>query len=101
MSSVLDFKKELKHRYHPSKKEFTGVVVPSMQFLMIDGHGDPNTAHEYKDAVETLYGVAYRLKFISKKEQGLDYVVPPLEGLWWVINMQEFTKKTKLPGTGP
>lgn len=53
-----------------------------MQFVMVDGHGDPNTAQDYQDAVEALYAVAYKMKFISKKTLEKDYVVPPLEGLW-------------------
>ena len=53
--SKIDFKRQLKHLYNPSKKEFTVIDVPPMQFLMADGHGDPNTAQEYKDAVEALY----------------------------------------------
>ncbi len=89
--SKIDFKKELKHLYQPSAKEFVVVDVPPMNFLMIDGHGDPNTAQEYQDAVEALYAVSYRLKFMSKKELGKDYVVPPLEGLWWAEDMETFT----------
>ena len=87
----IDFKKELKHLYRPSAKEFVVVDVPPMKFLMIDGHGDPNTAQEYKDAVEALYAVSYKLKFMSKKELGKNYVVPPLEGLWWAEDMETFT----------
>ena len=93
--SKTDFKKEWKHLYRPSAKEFAVVDVPPMNFLMIDGHGDPNTAQEYQDAVEALYGVAYKLKFMSKKEKGMDYIVPPMEGLWWVENMEEFTTEDK------
>jgi hypothetical protein len=89
--SKIDFKKELKHLYRPSAKEFVVVDVPPMKFLMIDGHGDPNTAQEYQDAVEALYAVAYKLKFTSKKMLGKDYVVPPLEGLWWAEDMKAFT----------
>jgi hypothetical protein len=89
--SKIDFKKELKHLYRPSAKEFVVVDVPPMSFLMIDGHGDPNTAQEYQDAVEALYAVSYKLKFTSKKELGKDYVVPPLEGLWWAEDMEAFT----------
>jgi hypothetical protein len=88
-----DFKKELKHLYQPSAREFAVVDVPPMQFLMLDGHGDPNTAQEYQDAVEALYAVAYKLKFMSKKELGRDYVVPPLEGLWWAEDMETFTAR--------
>lgn len=78
----IDFKKELKQLYRPSAKEFQVVEVPPMQFLMIDGQGDPNTAQEYQDAIEALYAMAYKLKFMSKKTLEKDYVVPPLEGLW-------------------
>ena len=78
----IDFKKEFKHLYQTSAKDFQVVEVPPMQFLMIDGRGDPNTAQEYQDAIEALYAVAYKLKFMSKKILEKDYVVPPLEGLW-------------------
>ena len=61
--SKIDFKKELKHLYIPSKKTFKIVDVPEIQFLMIDGHGDPNTAQEYQDALEALYASAYKIKF--------------------------------------
>ena len=86
-----DFKKELKHLYQPASKEFEVVDVPSMNFIMVDGQGDPNTANEYQDALEALYAVAYKLKFISKKALEKDYVVPPLEGLWWAEDMEQFT----------
>jgi hypothetical protein len=88
--SKVDFKKEYKELYAPPKK-FAIVEVPEMQFLMINGHGDPNVAQEYRDAVETLYAVAYKLKFTSKKQLDKDYTVPPLEGLWWAENMDTFT----------
>jgi len=86
----VDFKKTLKELYSPPRK-FVMVEVPEMQFLMADGHGDPNTTPEYQQAVEALYGVAYKLKFASKKTLGRDYVVPPLEGLWWAEDMETFT----------
>jgi hypothetical protein len=91
VSKKVDYKKQLKHLYQPSAKEFVVVEVPPMQFLMIDGHGDPNTAQEYQDALEALYAVAYALKFASKKMLEMDYVVPPLEGLWWAEDMDVFT----------
>nr|WP_231979845.1 GyrI-like domain-containing protein [Tessaracoccus coleopterorum] len=62
-----------------------------MRYLMVDGHGDPNTSPAYRDAIGALYPVAYKLKFISKRELGRDYVVPPLEGLWWADDMDTFT----------
>jgi hypothetical protein len=89
----IDFKKELSALYNPSSREFAVVEVPEMQFLMVDGHGDPNTAPAYQEAVEALYAVAYKLKFMSKKQCEKDYVVPPLEGLWWADDMETFTLK--------
>ena len=91
MSRKVDYKKELKHLYRPSAKAFEVVDVPPMQYLMIDGHGDPNTAQEYQDAIEALYAVAFKVKFISKKQLDKDYVVPPLEGLWWAEDMDTFS----------
>jgi hypothetical protein len=91
MTEKIDFKKTLKHLYQPKAKDFVLEEVPEMQFLMVDGHGDPNTAEEYQHALEALYAVAYKLKFISKKQLGKDYTVPPLEGLWWAEDMESFT----------
>ncbi len=86
----IDFKRDLKHLYQPAG-QFTLVDVPAMQFLMIDGHGDPNTAVAYQEAVEALYAVAYKLKFMSKQQLAQDYTVMPLEGLWWANDMDTFT----------
>lgn len=92
----IDLKKELKHLYKPSAKEVVVVDVPEMNFLMIDGSGDPNTAQEYQDAIEALYAVSYALKFMVKKgEAAIDYVVMPLEGLWWTDDMSQFSADNK------
>jgi hypothetical protein len=91
----IDYKKELKHLYIPSAQDFSMVEVPTMQFLMIDGQGNPNTSQDYIDAIQALYGVAYTLKFASKKNPGKDYTVPPLEGLWWADDMDAFTTGNK------
>ncbi len=91
----IDFKKELKHLYNPSAKKVEIVDVPMMKFLLIDGAGDPNTAQEYKDAVEALFAVSYALKFMVKKEKGVDYGVLPLEGLWWSDDMAQFSMENK------
>ena len=89
-----DFKKTLKHLYNPPRR-FVTVDVPEMQFVMVDGHGDPNTTQDYKDAVEALYAVAYKIKFMSKKGLEKDYIVPPLEGLWWAEDMETFITRDK------
>lgn len=66
------------------------VRVPELAFLMIDGHGDPNTTAEYREAIEALYSLSYTLKFGLKQELGLSYRVGPLEGLWWADDMTRF-----------
>ncbi len=86
----VDFKKTIES-YQAKHNQFIVTEVPDMQYLMVDGHGDPNTSQEFTDAVAALYPVAYKLKFASKKEYKKDYAVPPLEGLWWSENMAAFT----------
>jgi hypothetical protein len=88
-----DYKKEFKHLYFPSAKEAVMVDVPEMNFIMIDGQGDPNTSMDFQQAIEALYGLSYTSKFMLKKDgSDKDYVVPPLEGLWWAEDMNDFLK---------
>ena len=93
--SKIDYKKVLKHLYNPSKKEVVIVDVPEMNFLMIDGQGDPNSVQAYQDAVEALFSLSYTLKFMIKKGQDVDYGVMPLEGLWWADDMTQFSVDRK------
>jgi hypothetical protein len=92
----VDLKRELKHLYLPPSKEVVQVEVPTFQFLMIDGKGDPNTSQEYAKAVEALFSVSYTAKFMMKKgAQGIDYAVMPLEGLWWSNDMSDFVNNDR------
>ncbi|MBU0729413.1 MAG: GyrI-like domain-containing protein [Proteobacteria bacterium] len=92
----IDYKKELKHLYKPSAKTVEIVEVPQMNFLMIDGQGDPNTSQAFKDAIEALFPLAYTLKFMVKKgDMAIDYGVLPLEALWWADDMSAFTEGNK------
>jgi hypothetical protein len=92
----IDFKKELKQLYQPSAIEIVEVDVPQMNFLMVDGEGDPNTARAYADAIEALFSVSYTLKFMVKKgELQIDYGVLPLESLWWADDMEAFSSGDK------
>lgn len=76
--------------YRARRGRFDVMTVPAMPFLMIDGHGDPNTAPEYAAALTTIYPVAYALKFLGKST-GRDHVVMPLEALWWADDLAAFT----------
>jgi hypothetical protein len=92
----IDLKKTLKHLYSPSAKEISVVDVPKMNFLMLDGEGNPNNAQTYREAVEALFAVSYAAKFIIKKETtAVDYTVMPLEGLWWADDMTLFSLENK------
>lgn len=91
----IDFKKTLKTLYDAPKGRFARVDVPRLRYVMIDGQGDPNMAPAYKAAIEWLYPVSYTMKFASKREVGKDYVVPPLEGLWWADDPADFVARRK------
>ena len=90
MPAKIDLSKDLKNLYQPSAKEPTIVDVPALQFIALEGHGDPNTSQMYAETVQSLYQFAYTLKFAIKKSSGDDFQVMPLEGLWWSENMADF-----------
>jgi hypothetical protein len=81
----IDFKKAFRHLYQPSAKEVVQIDVPTMNYVMVDGEGDPNTTQAFSDAVEAIFAVSYTVKFMVKKsKKAVDYAVMPSEGLWWV-----------------
>lgn len=81
----LNFVKEYKDLYMPKCASI--IDVPPMKFIAVTGKGNPNTCDEYKTAVEILYGLSYSIKMSkmsgSQPDGYFEYVVPPLEGLWW------------------
>lgn len=91
--SKFDFKKEYKSMYLQKTAPVLVDVLP-MTYLCVDGKGDPNTSGEYKDALAVLYGLSYTIKMSkmdgSQPQGYFDYVVPPLEGLWWMENREGF-----------
>ncbi len=92
----LDFKKALKPLYLPSAKEVSVVDIPALNYLMVDGRGDPNTSADYQHAVQALFSVAYATKFAAKKGPlQTDYGVMPLEGLWWADDLRAFAADDK------
>jgi len=84
---AFDFKKEYKQFYMPGNKP--GIVaLPAANYIAVRGRGDPNEeGGAYQQAIAVLYSVAYTLKMSYKTEYKIEgffeYVVPPLEGLWW------------------
>ena len=96
----LDYKKSFKELYLPKSKPSL-IDVPEMSFIMVDGKGNPNEeGGEYQAAVELLYGLSYTIKMSkmgdNKPEGYFEYVVPPLEGLWWLNDgKKDFSNKDK------
>lgn len=90
-----DIKRELKQCYAPRNRDWALVDVPAQRFIAVDGSGDPNTSAAYARAVEALYTVAYTIKFASKRTLDRDFVVGPLEGLWWSDRPEVFTARDK------
>lgn len=84
---AFDFKKEYRYLYMPKEKPVL-VEVPPINFIMVDGKGDPNNNSSFVQAIELLYGLSYNIKMSKMKgsqpEGYFEYVVPPLEGLWWI-----------------
>lgn len=85
-----DLKRELVG-YRPRPHRFELVDLPPRQYLMVDGAGDPNTAPAYQQALAALYPMSYALKFAARA-RGEDYVVMPLEGLWWADDLEVFSR---------
>ncbi len=88
----LDLKREHKNLYSASASKVDIVEVPTLRYLMVDGQGDPNNNPAFTAAIEALFSLSYTLKFAIKKGPvGLDYVVMPLEGQWWVDDLAAFS----------
>jgi hypothetical protein len=95
-SRKLDYKRELREFFGIRAVAPVIVDVPELSFLMVDGTGDPNMSRGYREGVEALFAVSYRVKFAVKRgSEGIDYSVMPLEGLWWVDDMSTFSLKDK------
>ena len=96
---AFDYKKEYKEYYLPPGKPVI-VEIPKMNFISASGKGNPNEADgEYSKSMNLLYGIAYTLKMSYKGDHKIngffEYVVPPLEGLWWQdgVNGVDYSRK--------
>jgi hypothetical protein len=79
----IDLKLKSEHLYNTSTEESTFVEVPSMNFIMIDGEGNPHSSNGNYNAVDVLTEVSYILNLISRKNLQIDYPAMPVEILWW------------------
>ncbi|WP_371327688.1 GyrI-like domain-containing protein [Humibacillus sp. DSM 29435] len=97
MSSIqtYDLKKDRKDLYAPRPQTFSLVDVPDQSFLMVDGHGDPNTSPAYREGVEALYTFSYAVRAVAKNRLGRVHTVAPLEGLWSARDLEVFRTRDK------
>ncbi|HEY7468890.1 MAG TPA: GyrI-like domain-containing protein [Acidimicrobiia bacterium] len=87
--SISDDRRLLEELYLPSADDFVLVDVPDMQFVMVDGEGDP-AGDTFAQASRWLFSVVYPIKRIAKERMGRSFVEPPLEGLWWADDINDF-----------
>ena len=89
----IDYKKKYKEFYNPSAKKVSFVTVPKFKFLMVDGKGSPGESEDFKNAIESIFPVTYKIMFLNKKvNPDKDYKIMPLEGLWWADDMDDFVR---------
>jgi hypothetical protein len=87
--STLDDRRLLEELYLPSADDFVLVDVPDLQFVMIDGEGDPG-GEAFTRATRSLFAVIYPMKRVAKERMAKRFVEPPLECLWWAEDMNDF-----------
>jgi len=94
MTKKVDLKKEFREYFQPKTGKPEIVDLPKFKYLMIDGEG--HTGSEiFSESIQSLFAVSYKTKFIMKKTRNFDYVVMPLEGLWWADDMNDFVSGNK------
>lgn len=99
---MLDFKKEFKNEYNPKEKPEI-ISIPKSNYLAVRGKGNPNDENgEYATSISLLYPIAYALKMSYKNDYKIEgfkeYVVPLLEGFWWIegLNGMDYNRKDEL-----
>lgn len=96
---AFDYKKTYPDLYLPPRQPQI-VAVPPMNFLAVQGQGDPNVPDgAYQAALRLLYGIAFTIKMSKLGSRAIDgyfdYVMPPLEGLWWQPGSTEIDLRHK------
>lgn len=91
----VDVRKQRSHLYSAKRAVWTEVDVPALPYLAVDGHGDPNTASAYEDAISALYTTGYSIRSALKARTGITFTVGPLEGLWTSSDPTAFVERRK------
>lgn len=89
-----DLRARLRELYLPPKDEIVLVDVPEMRFIMIDGHGArERTAIDH--AVRWLFAILHPVRLHARERMGSGFVAPPLEGLWWADDPEDFVSANR------
>ncbi|MEV6278011.1 GyrI-like domain-containing protein [Nocardia sp. NPDC051832] len=81
----IDLAKSDKH-YYTASTDVELRTFEAYDYLTVTGVGAP-AGPEYTEALSALYRAAYGIKKLAKAADQ-DFVVPKLEGLWWVESDQ-------------
>ena len=97
VNAKLDFKKEYKYLFSPSPKTPEIVQVPAFKYIMMDGEGYPGDSSDFQEKIQVLYGLAYTIKFMLKKDrqEPFDFTVPPLSGLYCADDPAAFSDDSR------
>lgn len=90
-----EWKKQEKE-FYGAKKSPTLVTVPTQNYIMISGKGNPNDS-DFSNRVSALYSLVYAIKMAYKatatQNEFDDFTVFPLEGIWQNIEKTELVKE--------
>lgn len=95
MATKIGFEKAMEELFQPPVGEFVEIEARQLRYVMVDGAGNPNASDVYARALEWLCSGSNAVEFAAKADVGQNYVVPPLEGLWWADDPLDFMRRTK------
>ena len=96
-TSATDYRREFRHLYSGSEKKVEIVHAPKMNYIAIEGIGDPIGARTFLAASEVLCRVALELRLAVSRAGVMDFVVMPLEAIWW----SDDPERVPLAGSDP
>ena len=96
-SSTVDYRREFRHLYSGSEKKVEIVHAPKMNYLAIDGIGDPLASRELIAASDALCRVSLELRLAVSRADVMDFSVMPLEVIWW----SDDPERGPIPGSDP
>lgn len=97
----IDLTKKYADVYTATPKQYDILSVPELQYLCVSGQGYTSQSDAFDEATKMIYGIAFTLKLWLKRNPPagfFDYVMPPMEALWWDMDKpkEEWKRKALL-----